>query len=186
MLLDWRQRKLKKLEPAMIYSYKHLGQVLKDTRVSSSTVITDKKNLLLADNVFIGHFNFIESSNKISLSEGVQVTNYISILTHSSHVSIRLYGSQYRNNKDLKGYKTGSVTIGKYTFVGPHSTILPGSTIGKGCLIAAYSMVRGDYPDFSIIEGNPAVVVGDTREMDKKYLEEFPELNEYYKEWAEK
>lgn len=170
----------------MIYGYKHLGTVLKDTRVSSSTVITDKEHLQLADNVFIGHFNFIESSNGIILNEGVQVTNYISILTHSSHVSIRLYGKHYRTSKDLIGYKKGAISIGEYTFVGPHSTILPGTTIGKGCLISAYSMVKGDFPDFSVIAGNPATIVGDTREMDKEFLLNHPELDQYYKEWAEK
>lgn len=178
-------RRLRRSIPKMIYAYKHRGVVLEDTRVSNSTVITDEANLDLADNVFIGHYNFIESSNGLSIEEGVQITNYISVLTHSSHISIRLYGSQYRRHSDLIGYKKGSVTIGAYSFIGPHSTILPGTRIGKGCLVSAYSLLKGEYPDFSIISGNPATVVGDTRELDKPFLEAHPELNNFYKQWGE-
>lgn len=158
--------------------------MIKDTRISSSTVINNKENLELAENVFIGHYNFIDSSNGISLGEGVQITNYISILTHSSHVSLRLYGREYRNSKDLIGYTKGKVTIGAYSFIGPHSTILPNTNIGKGCLVYAYSMLKGDFPDFSIISGNPAQIIGDTRSIDEKYLELNPTLKEYYDQWA--
>jgi acetyltransferase-like isoleucine patch superfamily enzyme len=179
-----RYRRLRKLEPQMVYHYRHLGKVLDGTRVSNSTVISHKEGLSLADNVFIGHFNFIEASNGIEIGEGVQITNYISVLSHSSHISIRLYGYDYHSTTDLVGYRKGTVRIGKFTFVGPHSTILPGTDIGKGCLVSAYSMVRGAVPDFAIVAGNPAVVIGDTREMDEPFLREHPELREYYQKWA--
>ena len=70
----------------------------------------------------------------------------------------------YRESDDLIGYIQGKVNIGKYTFIGPHSTIMPNTTIGKGCIVSAYSYVKGNYPDFSIISGNPAKIVGDTRD----------------------
>jgi acetyltransferase-like isoleucine patch superfamily enzyme len=182
-LFYYRQKKLKSFEPKMIYSYSHLGVKLTNTRISNSTIITNKQNLQLANYVFIGHYNFIESSNKITIDEGVQITNFISILTHSSHVSIRLYGYEYQNTKDLIGYKKGEVKIGKFTFIGPHSTIQCGTNIGQGSLVTAYSMVKGDFPDFSIISGNPGKVVGDTRHLDKEYLLNNPELAKFYEKW---
>jgi acetyltransferase-like isoleucine patch superfamily enzyme len=84
----------------------------------------------------------------------------------------------------MKGYMRGSVHIGKYTFVGPHSVIMPGTKIGKGSIVAAYSMVKGEFPDFSIIAGTPAKVIGDTRKVDEPYLMANPELQKYYDEWA--
>jgi acetyltransferase-like isoleucine patch superfamily enzyme len=173
-----------RLEPDMIYHYRHLGKVLPETRVSSSTVITSREKLQLADHVFIGHFNFIEASNGITIEEGVQITNYISVLTHSSHISIRLYGYDYQSDSDPVGYKKGSVRIGQFTFVGPHSTIQAGTDIGKGCIVSAYSMVKGSFPDFSVIAGNPAVVIGDTREIDEPFLEAYSELRAFYQKWA--
>jgi acetyltransferase-like isoleucine patch superfamily enzyme len=176
----------KRIRPHMISGYRSKdGNKLRLTRVSNTTYIDSPEKLDIADNVFIGHFNFIDASNGLKIGEGCQITNYISILTHSSHISIRLYGKEYSNHSDLKGYLKGSVEIDKYTFVGPHSVIMPGSKIGKGCLVSAFSFVEGDFPDFSIIKGNPAVVVGDTRKMDEPLLKQFPELREYYKNWAE-
>src|ERR1051326_6416537 len=71
------------------------GKKLPLTRISNSTYIGSKEKLDIADNVFIGHFNFIDASNGLTIKEGCQVTNFISILTHSSHIAIRLYGNEY-------------------------------------------------------------------------------------------
>lgn len=156
---------------------------LNNTRISNLTFFEGKKNIQLGDNVFIGHFCFIEGSNGLIIEEGVQITNFVTITTHSSHISIRLYGRHYSSFKDLKGYVKGSIIIGKYSFIGPHVTIMPETKIGKGCIVKAYSYVKGQFPDFSIIEGNPARVVGDTRKLDETYLKEMPYLKEFYDEW---
>lgn len=177
-------RRLRNLSAEILYGYTNAeGKYLKDTRVSSSTVIENAEKLRIEDNVFIGHHNFIEASNVITIEEGCQVTNFISILSHSSHISVRLYGKGYRSSPELKGYVKGPVHIGKYSFVGPHTTIMPNTNIGKGCLIGAFSLVSGEFPDFSIIKGNPAKVVGSTKDMDNEYLKD-SELLKYYNEWA--
>jgi acetyltransferase-like isoleucine patch superfamily enzyme len=44
---------------------------------------------------------------------------------------------------------------------------MPGSRIGRGVLVRAYSYVDGEVPDFAVVAGQPAVVVGDTREGDR-------------------
>jgi acetyltransferase-like isoleucine patch superfamily enzyme len=179
-----RIRLLKLLQPDMIYGYKNNGVYLKDTRVGSSSCIINTKNFIIGDNVFIGQFNFIEASNGITIEEGCQITNNISIISHSSHNSIRYYGKEYRRHTNLEGYIKGQVHIGKYTFIGPHVTIMPNTSIGKGCIVAAYSMLKGSYPDFSVIEGNPAKVIRSTRERDEKFLADHPELKNYYDQWA--
>ena len=166
--------------PSMYTLKSNNGRRLNDTRISNTSYIGCIKQLNIADNVFIGHYNFIDACNGITIEEGCQITNYISILTHSSHIAIRLYGKEYTNTKDKIAYNEGSVEIGKYTFVGPHSTIMPGTKIGAGSIIAAYSYVKGEFPDFSIISGNPAIVVGDTRNLDDAYLKEHPELKLTY------
>lgn len=184
-------RKLKKLlrgvsGPEMVNGYKRYdGAYLKYTRISDSTYVGNPEKLDISDHVFIGHFNFIDASNGLTIGEGCQITNYISILTHSSHSAIRLYGKEYVNTKKPVAYNRAPVAIGNYCFIGPHSTIMPDTTIGKGSLIAAYSYVKGEFPEFSIIAGNPAKVVGDTREMDKKHLEKHPELQDLYKAWTQ-
>jgi len=172
-------------QPQMVYGYlDQNGTKLANTRISNTTVL-EKKCLELEDNVFIGHFNFIDATNhRVLIQEGCQITNFVSILTHSSHQSIRLYGRNYRDFSDLVAYLKGSVEIGAYTFIGPHSVIMPKTKIGKGCLVTAFSYVSGVFPDFSIISGNPAQIIGDTRASDKAMLQKHPELRDYYTAWA--
>jgi len=169
----------------MIGNYKDSkGAKISQTRVGSSSTIIGNKGLVLSENVFIGQYNFIEATNGISIGAGCQITNFVSILSHSSHKAIRLYGYQYTKVAKKKHYGVGSVEIGAFTFIGPHSVIMPNTRIGKGSLVAAYSYVQGEFPDYSIIGGNPAKVIGDTREMDKEALTTNPELQGYYDEWA--
>lgn len=171
--------------PTMNYSVKLNNTLIEDTRIGSTTAIVGEAGLNLGVNVFIGYHNFIEATNGITIEEGCQITNFISILTHSSHNAIRYYGRDYRSSgTDLKGYIKGSVTIGKYTFVGPHVTIMPNTSIGKGSIVSAFSLVKGEFPDFSIIAGNPARVIGSTLDKDESFLMENPELRTMYNNWS--
>jgi acetyltransferase-like isoleucine patch superfamily enzyme len=184
-LLQIRNRWLQNRSPRMVFPYRGVhGKIVEGTRVSNSTFIDHPEKLILGKKVYIGHFNFLEASHGMEIGDGCQVTNFVSITTHSSHRSIRLYGKDY-GGAEMKGYVTGKVVIGKFTFIGPHSTIMPGSNIGKGSLVSAYSMVKGDFPDFSILAGNPATVIGDTRSKDSELIRQHPELKRYYDEWAD-
>ncbi|MFM1915583.1 MAG: hypothetical protein RLZZ531_1252 [Bacteroidota bacterium] len=163
--------------------YNNDGKRIPLTRISNTTFIDHPQHLLLGENVYIGHYNIIEASNGITIEEGCQLTTFINMTSHSSHMAIRIYGRHY-SSVDKEIYERGSISIGKYTFVGPHSTIMPKTKIGKGSLVAAYSYVKGEFPDFSIISGNPAKVIGDTRDMDERQLKQHPELRSYYDDWT--
>jgi len=172
-------------KPRMIRGYRLPdGRRLGYVRISTTVIINAAVNLHLEDYVFIWHHSVLDSSAGLWIGEGCQIGAWVGIFTHSSHISIRLYGREYVKEKDPVGYAREPVHIGAYTFIGSHSIILPGSRIGKGCLIAPFSVVRGEFPDFSAIAGNPARVRGDTRHMDEAYLSEHPELRKNYEAWA--
>jgi UDP-2-acetamido-3-amino-2,3-dideoxy-glucuronate N-acetyltransferase len=48
--------------------------------------------------------------------------------------------------------------------IGSNATILCGITIGEGALIGAGAVVTRDVPDYAIVAGVPAVVMGDIRD----------------------
>lgn len=162
------------------------GAALPRTRISPSTCIEHPEGLSLADDVFIGHFNFIEARSGVRIETGVQITNYVSIISHSSHRSLRVMGHSYGDllPEQRPGFIAAPVHIGAYSFIGPHSVIEAGARLGKGSLVRAHSCVRGEFPDFAILAGSPATVVGDTRDSDARLLAAHPEWLDRYESWA--
>jgi len=154
------------------------------SRISSDSVVESLERLQLGDHVFIGHFNFIDASGGLAIGEGVQITNYVSVLTHSTHRALRLERERYWGNPAPAGVERAATSIGDWSFIGPHCTIAPGARIGQGVLVRAYSYVRGEVPDFAIVQGQPASLVGDVRDDDRAWLKGQPAaLRERYEAW---
>lgn len=172
--------------PRMVWGWVRAdGRYLPHTRVSNQCVIFDRDRLDLADHVFIGHFSVLDASHGLRIGEGCQIGFFTGLFTHSSHVAIRLYGRNYVETEQKKAYFTAPVEVGDYSFIGAHATVLPGARIGRGSIVSAYSLVNaGDYPEFAILAGQPAQVVGDTRKVDARWLNEHPELRPLYEAWA--
>jgi acetyltransferase-like isoleucine patch superfamily enzyme len=161
------------------------GQFRPHTRISPSACIEHEDRLHLADHVYIGPFNFLEASGGITLEEGVQITSHCSVVTHSSHRSLRLLGRGYVHAGEPRpGWIAGPVHIGAYSFIGPHSVIEAGTRLGRGTLVCAGSVVRGEFPHFAVLRGQPAQVVGDTRHTDEALLQAHPEVRQTYEAWA--
>ncbi len=171
-------------KPFMVYGYRNrkTGKFQKHTRISSSAKLLNKKNIDLADNIWIGHYCLVDGTGGVSLGEGVQLSSHTVVYSHSSQDAIRILGKHFMEIEASQrpGYKLRPVTIGDYTFVGTSSVILPGSAIGKGCIIGAGSVVNGTIPDFAIAVGNPAKIVGDTRKRDSERFKELIDTEKYY------
>ncbi len=68
------------------------------------------------------------------------------------------------------GYEYGApVTIGDSVWIGGGAMILPGVTVGSGCVIAAGSVVTKDIPAMSLAAGNPCRVIRPITEADMEF-----------------
>lgn len=159
--------------PRMIYGQHDpaTGMLRAHSRISSHAAVESRERLALGDHVFIGHHNFIDASGGLTIEDGVQITNHVSVLTHSSHLALRLEREHYWGHAAPAGMERAATHIGAWSFIGPHSVVAPGTRLGRGVLVRAYSYVSGSVPDFAIVEGQPARVVGDTRELDRAWIE---------------
>jgi acetyltransferase-like isoleucine patch superfamily enzyme len=171
-------------KPFMAYGYndKPSGQFRKRTRISSNAIIGDRDKVAVADNVWIWHHSIIDGSNRVTIEEGAQIGGWVGIFSHGSQVSVRLLGRSFIDvpKDERAGYTRGAVHIGSYSFIGAGAMILPGTVLGKGCLVAAGSIVSGKFEDFSLIKGNPAKRIGDVRSLDKKYLRDEAVQHSYF------
>jgi acetyltransferase-like isoleucine patch superfamily enzyme len=169
----------------MLFGEVSQGEFRPFTRISPSCCIEHEDRLELGDHVYIGPFNFIEASGGVRLDDGVQITSHVSIVTHSSHRAMRLLGERYVGwPGERPGWIAGPVAIGEYSFIGPHVLIEAGTTLGRGTLVRAGSIVRGQFADFAVLDGRPATVVGDTRQSDEALLQRHPDAREHYQAWA--
>ena len=106
-------------------------------KISSHTFICE--GVEIEDECFIGH--------------GVMFTNDVYPSAVNSDGSLQ-------TEADWQVIKT---KIRKRASIGSNATIIAGVTIGEGALIGAGAVVTKDVPDFAIVAGVPARVIGDTR-----------------------
>lgn len=161
-------------KPYMVYGFtsKYNKKFLKNTRLSSSTVINSPQNLNIANNVWVWHHSILDASQGISIGNGCQIGAFVGIFSHSSHIAIRLMGEKYLETgiKDRVGYVNEKVEIGEYVFIGTSAIIYPGAKIGNGCIILSGSHVKGTIPNFSVVAGNPAKIITTIDNIDRLYL----------------
>lgn len=170
----------------MVYGYIHKGKYYRRTRIASTAIITDKSKLKIGDNVWINHYSRIDASGGVCIKEGCQIGFGACILSHSTHNSIRLMGYEfmkYRNNERI-GYISKPTFIGRYSFIGGGSFIMPGVNVGEGCIVGVNSVVTHDVPDYSIVVGSPAKIIGSTKDSDKIYLNDEINRTLYYLRFA--
>jgi UDP-2-acetamido-3-amino-2,3-dideoxy-glucuronate N-acetyltransferase len=110
-------------------------------KISSHSFICE--GVTLEDEVFVGH--------------GVMFTN--DLFPRSTNVD----GSLKRGGD----WETLPTLIKKRAGIGSNATILAGLTIGECALIGAGAVVTKDVPDFAIVAGVPAKVIGDVRNRDE-------------------
>jgi acetyltransferase-like isoleucine patch superfamily enzyme len=91
---------------------------------------------------------------QISIGNNVTIGGNTVIYDTDFHV----LDPQIRSNKalDKQGAKKAAVSIADNVFIGAHSTILKGVTIGENSVVGACSVITRDVPANEIWAGNPA------------------------------
>ncbi|WP_165056675.1 MULTISPECIES: DapH/DapD/GlmU-related protein [unclassified Adlercreutzia] len=92
----------------------------------------------------------------IKLGDGVTVSYDVSLLVHDWSIDKPLC------LEGRHGCLLGPIEIGQNSFIGARSVVLPNTRIGKNCIVGANAVVKGTFPDGSVIGGNPAKIIGQT------------------------
>lgn len=120
-----------------------------------------KKGMKIGENCHLNTMSFSTEPYLIEIGNHVAIAGGTEIITHDGAV-----WSFLDDFPDADVF--GKVKIGNNVFIGDNCTILPNTTIGNNCIVGAGSVVRGKFPDDSVIFGNPAKVV--TKMSIQKFL----------------
>ena len=109
--------------------------------------------LKVGNSVGLGPHGFFGCAGGVEIGDDTIFGNFVSLHSenhnyHDKNIPIRLQGVT------RKGIK-----IGKDCWIGSKATILDGSIIGDGCIVAAGAVVRGVIPPYSIVGGVPAKII---------------------------
>jgi acetyltransferase-like isoleucine patch superfamily enzyme len=114
-------------------------------------------SLRIGDKAVFGRQNVVNCYLDIELGEAALVADWVYICDFD-HVTADIS----MPIKD-QGIVKSPVRIGPDTWICTKVTVTKGSRIGRGCVIGAHAVVRGDVPDYGIAAGIPAKVVRDRR-----------------------
>lgn len=130
-----------------IDSYAHTGQIF-----------TPK--LVIGDRVNVGEYVHIGCNSYIEIGDDVLMGSKIYITDHNHGVYLGNFADSPSVPPLNRNLTEGEhVVIGARCWIGEFVTILPGVTIGEGCIIGSHSTVTHDIPPNSIAVGSPARVV---------------------------
>jgi acetyltransferase-like isoleucine patch superfamily enzyme len=116
-------------------------------------VVSDTASIVFEDDISIGqNLHIISGGNlviktKTTISSNVLITN----IDHAYQAIDQHILQQPHIIKDT--------IIGENCFIGYGSVIQAGTVLGKQCVVGANAVVRGFFPDYSVIVGSPAKIV---------------------------
>ena len=113
----------------------------------------------VGDKCVFGRDNTVNCYLDVEFGEGSIVADWVYVCDFD-HV----YDDVTIPIKD-QGIVKSPVRIGPDVWVGTKVTVLRGTTVGHGSVLAAHAVVRGDIPPMSVVGGVPGRVLKDRREV---------------------
>lgn len=104
-----------------------------------------------------GEYLHLTCTNGISIGDNVLTGRWVTI-SDNSHGDTSL-GSRKQPPSERVISSKGKVRIANNVWIGDKVTILAGTTIGEGAIIAANAVVTKDVPPYSTVAGCPARIV---------------------------
>jgi acetyltransferase-like isoleucine patch superfamily enzyme len=122
----------------------------KNVTIYNSTSIVGDVNI--GHDTWVGPFCSLDGNGKLTIGNFCSISAGVQILTHDT-VRWALTGGKH-------SYEFMPVNIGNCCFIGTHAIITKGVNIGDHCIIGAGAVVTNDVPEYSIVAGVPARVIG--------------------------
>ena len=137
-----------------VYSYGGFMEVKENVTICNySKFIVGDGRLYIGKNCLLGEYGIYNTFADLIIGDDVITADRVSFVTN-----IHKYEDIHIPIKDQPSISE-EIVIGDGSWLGMNVTVLAGRHIGKNCVIAAHSVVKGDYPDFCVIGGVPSRIL---------------------------
>lgn len=110
--------------------------------------------LKIGENTSIGqNFHVVAYNNPLIIGKNVTISGNV-FITNCDHSYDKL--DTHILEQPIIEKKT---IIGDNCFIGYGAVIQAGTILGKQCIVGSNAVVRGEYPDYTVIAGNPARII---------------------------
>ena len=133
--------------------YRSLGLTLgKNSVIYGCCEIRCPKRICIGTDSAIGNRCILDGRSGLRIGNSVNISTGAWIWTLEHDPNAADFGPQ-----------GGPVVINDYVWIGGRTIIMPGVTIGRGAVVASGAVVTKDVPEYSIVAGIPAKVIGQRR-----------------------
>ncbi|MHA1988399.1 MAG: acyltransferase [Promethearchaeota archaeon] len=139
----------------------HFSHIQSGTSIGKNCILG--QNVNVGNNVSIG--NFCKIQNNVSVYEGVTLEDYVFCGPSMVFTNILDPKCKYPQKGSEFYVKT---LVKEGASIGANVTVVCGNTIGKHSTIGAGAVVTKDVPDYALVVGVPAKVIGWVSEAGKK------------------
>ncbi|MGI8803847.1 MAG: acyltransferase [Solirubrobacteraceae bacterium] len=136
-------------------AHRGMGSRLGPNTVLSYGVVLERPPLSVGDMTMLGHYSNVQNAE---IGRDCLIGDYVLVVDGTGqHASARLDVPL-----NAQGGIVRRVTIGDDTMIGGHAWIA--ADVGSHCIVGAGSVVTRPVPDYKIVAGVPARIIGDRRE----------------------
>lgn len=132
------------------------SRIYKGSRIECITKWGNEKYspiIKIGEKTSVEQFLHLTCANKIVIGKNVVISANV-LITDINHSYEKIHMNAISQALEVK-----EVSIGDYSFIGMGSKIMPGTKIGKNCIIGANSIVVGEIPDYCVAVGTPAKII---------------------------
>lgn len=113
--------------------------------------------IVMGNHVSVNHHVTMDGGTK-----GIQIGNHARIAAYATLYAFNHGMTPDRSIAEQPTVSKGLV-IGDDVWIGAQAGLVDGVNLGNGCVVGMNAQVTKSFPEFSIIGGNPAKIIGDRR-----------------------
>lgn len=116
------------------------------------TEIYYPKGLYIGQNSTVGWFTLMDARGGLFIGDNVTIASYVKIIDGKHDINHPQFPALF-----------APIIIKDYAWICTGAIVIYGVTIGKAAVVAAGAVVTKDVPDYAIVAGNPAKIIGERK-----------------------